>query len=92
MYRLESISKERWIFISCDSFDEPDEFVALVKEYQEQLRGKLIAVSDATQYSIMNDPLELIFQWDTLFGITVIVPLKTDITIAKNAMQCLCID
>ena len=91
MYKLESISTERWIFISGhDSFDDPDEFVALVKEYQSLLGGELVAVSDDTQYAILNDPLKLVFQWDSCFGITVIVPYETNIAAAEKAMLSLC--
>lgn len=91
MYRMGLTSSERWIFIfGDDSYDESDEFIALVKEYQSQLGGKITAVSDETQYRITNDPLKLIFQWDSLFGITVIVPFTTDITMAQNAMRHLC--
>jgi hypothetical protein len=91
MYKLESISKERWIYISGeDSFYESDEFVALVKEYRSQIGGELIAVSDDIQYKIVNDPLKLIFQWDSCFGIAVVVPHQTDIAAAEKAMRYLC--
>ena len=91
MYKLELTSKERWIFIFSDnSLEEPDEFVELVKEYQIEIGGEIIAVSEETQYTITNDPLQLVFQWDTLFGITVIVPHNTKISDAENAMYFLC--
>lgn len=91
MYKLTYTSNERWIFISAEfSFDEPDEFIAFVKEYQSQYGGKIIAISVDTQYRITEDPLNLVFQWDSLFGITVIVPNETDISIAENSISHLC--
>lgn len=91
MYKLELTSKERWLFISSEnSIEEPDEFVELVKEYQLEVGGEIIAVSEETQYSITNDPLKLVFQWDTLFGITIIVPPDIKISNAEKTMQNLC--
>jgi len=91
MYKLGLTSEERWIFISGeDSFYEPDEFIELVKEYRLRLLGTIKAVSDETQYIIDNDPLKLLFQWDSCFGITVVVPTETDIAAAEKAMRELC--
>ena len=91
MYKLNLVSKERWIFISGkDSVDEPNEFNKLVKEYQSHLSGTIKVVSDKMQYAIDNDPLKLIFQWDSCFGITVVVPMETDITNAENVISELC--
>ena len=91
MYKLNSVSNDRWIFISGqDSFDEPDVFIELVKEYQSHLSGTIKAVSDKMQYAIDNDPLKFIFQWDSCFGITVIVPTETDIANAENVIRELC--
>jgi hypothetical protein len=85
------VTSERWIYIlGKDSLEEPDSFVKLVKEYSFQLSGTVKAVSEATQYIIDNDPLNLMFQWDSCFGITVVVPEKTDIKLAEKTMQELC--
>ena len=81
---------ERWVLISCVNYHEPDEFVALVKEYQSYLLGKIIKISNDGQYGIDNDPLKLVFQWDDLFGIVVIIPIETELMIALKALQKLC--
>lgn len=84
MYKLNSISEHRWLFISADdSFDEPDAFFVLFKEYQAEIEGKISEVSNDFQYAVTNIPLNLIFQWDSLFCIAVTVPLETTIIIAK---------
>ncbi len=91
MYKVNSISKERWIFISADnSFDELDTFITLLKAYQATIDGKISQISANAQYIIESDPLNLVFQWDSLFGITVVVPLETDISVAQGAMTRLC--
>ena len=91
MYKLESVSKERWIFLSCDSsFDEPEGFIALLKQYQQQLGGKIVSVSQNYQYSIEGDLLHLVFQWDSCFGISIVVPTNTDISAAKKCVDMLC--
>lgn len=91
MYKLRLASEERWIFISGEvSFDEPDAFIDFIKEYQSHLSGTIKAVPDKMQYIVDNDPLKLMFQWDSCFGITVVVPTETDITTAEKAMRELC--
>lgn len=90
MYKVYNITSDRWIFISCEDTNEPDEFVALVKEYSLNVSGSVKAYSEKTQYIIDKDPLKLIFQWDDLFGITVIVPDKTDIKLAEKTLIDLC--
>lgn len=91
MYKVNSISKERWIFIWADnSFDELDTFITLLKAYQKTIDGKISQISANAQYIIESDPLNLVFQWDSLFGITVVVPLETDISVAQGAMIKLC--
>lgn len=92
MYKINHISGggdgNKWIWVSGeDSFEEPDEFVILIKAYESEVNGKVFAVSDMTQYSISNDPLKLIFQWDDNFGITIIVPFIIDISHATNVIQ-----
>jgi len=91
-FEIWSISEERWICIKKgqDSFYVPDDFVVLVKEYVLGLSSKVKEYSKATQYFVENDPLNLIFQWDDLFGITAIVPDEIDIKIAEKTIQGLC--
>jgi len=85
------IGGETWIYISAlDSFKEPDSFVKLVKLYQSRLCGKIVAVSGNMQYTIDNDPLNLIFQWDDCFGITVVVPNEIDISVAEKTLSNIC--
>ena len=92
MYTLGHMRENGWLPISGDdSMESPDEFVALVKAYQLQLGGKIIVVTpEDTRYAITNDPLKLVFQWDSLFGITVIVPPETEISAAEESMYHLC--
>lgn len=75
-YKITRINeKERWIFLYADEWDieETDSFVYLVKKIRDDLQGKVID-KGMTTYSIDNDPLQLVFQWDSLFGITVVYP------------------
>lgn len=90
MYEIKPPSEQRWIFIFTDNFDEPDEFVILVKAYSDKLNGKIIKVSDMMQYAIDNDKLKLIFQWDDCFGITVVVPKSTSLDTAYETLSELC--
>jgi len=92
--KIDNISTDsdvHWIWISGEEdFDEPHKFVKLVKEYATQLSGQVKVFSKNAQWVVTNDPLKLIFQCDDLFGITVIVPRKTDINLAKKTLQDLC--
>ena len=91
MYKVDLPTKERWIYIFEDySTDEPDYFMRLVKAYQHELAGKIIKITDNTQYKIDNDPLELVFQWDSCFGNTVIVPRKSNLNEAYILLIKLC--
>ena len=87
----ESESADRWVYVygECSIYD-PDEFVELVKEYQKRLSGKIKHASEHTQYYIDNDPLRLVFQWDSLFGIVVIVPRSTNMDVAKTTLREIC--
>ena len=91
MFKIDNISKERWVYISAkDSFYEPDAFIKFVKEYQSKIAGRIISIADQTQYSVENDPLRLVFQWDDCFGITVVVPTEVDIIVAEKALSYIC--
>ena len=78
------------MIIFSDNIDEPDEFVVLVKAYSNMVHGKITKYSDFMQYRIDHDELELIFQWDDCFGITVIVPQSTDLNRAYSTLKSLC--
>lgn len=82
LYKVDLPTKERWIYIFFDIYDseEPDSFINLLKEYRNHLGGNVKKVSkDDTQYVIDNDPYQLMFQWDSCFGITVVVPYKSNL-------------
>ena len=69
-------NQEQWIFIkSNDDFDleEPDAFLHFVKMIQRDVNGKIVVVGN-TQYKIIDDGIGFVYQWDGLFGITVIYP------------------
>ena len=75
-YKIISIDeKQRWIFLQADEWDleEPDSFNLLIKMISEHVKGDIIIMSD-DGYRIKNDPCNLIYQWDSLFGITIIYP------------------
>ena len=75
-YKIISIDeKQRWIFLQADEWDleEPDSFNFLVKKIRSQVNGEIVDIGD-DRYRIKNDPCNLIYQWDSLFGITIIYP------------------
>lgn len=91
MFKITSINEDRWIFISSpDSVYDSDSFVKLVQEYNSQLNGEFVEISSDMQYIITSDPLKLIFQWDGLFGITVVVSEDIDMSVARDTLQKLC--
>lgn len=90
IFEVSKPNKERWIFIFSDDYDEPDDFVTLVKAYRDMVNGRIYQVSELPDYKIENDKLSLTFQWDDCFGITVVVPDETDINIAFETLKNLC--
>ncbi|MBQ8724557.1 MAG: hypothetical protein IJY74_02655 [Oscillospiraceae bacterium] len=92
MYKVNSPVKERWIHILFHERDseEHDSFVRLLKAYRNKLSGKIVPISEEMQYKIDNDDSGLIFQWDSCFGISVVVPDRTDLTKAYNTLVELC--
>lgn len=75
-YNIISIDeKQRWIFLKADEWDleEPDSFEYMLNKICSHVNGEVIDKGDY-RYVITNDPCNLIYQWDTLFGITVIYP------------------
>lgn len=90
MFKVNPPDRERWIFISSDDYDEPDEFITLLKSYRDKLQGEIMEVSDMMQYKISNDELNLVFQWDSCFGITVVVPQSTDLNKAYDTLKKIC--
>ena len=53
--------------------EEPDSFVYLMKKIRDDLNGNIID-KGMTTYQIDNEPCHLTYQWDTLFGITIVYP------------------
>ena len=74
-YRVNVFGDGNWIHVYHEyAMEEPDSFVALVKSVQSELDGKIVKVpNEDMQYMIDNDPMKLVFQWDSCFGNVVIV-------------------
>lgn len=75
-YVISSVNEyDRWLLISSndDDINDTDSFVFLLKSIAAQTNGKICEVGDF-QYAIDNDLLNLKYQWDSLFGITVMYP------------------
>ncbi|MBQ8210087.1 MAG: hypothetical protein IJZ35_05855 [Clostridia bacterium] len=79
-YYVSYIAKnDKWIFVQCneeDSILDYEPFDALVKSIAKkwnnnQYDGNITSIGN-TQYKIKNDPMDLIYQWDDLFGIVLI--------------------
>lgn len=82
IYKITSIDeKERWIFLQADEWDleEPDSFVYLLKKICSYVSGEVVDIGD-DRYRVKNDPCNLVYQWDSLFGIAIIYPRS----VAKN--------
>ncbi|SFB11356.1 hypothetical protein SAMN05216249_109123 [Acetitomaculum ruminis DSM 5522] len=72
-FKITSVSEEsRWIFLCYDEWDveESDSFIELLKLVRADLKGDLKDLG-MNRYTFNNDPLKLIYQWDSIFGIVV---------------------
>lgn len=67
---------QKWIFITHNDWDEPEAFIALLKKIRDDCNGKIIEVGD-WQFKIEGDSLDLIYQFDSLFGTVVIYNKKS---------------
>ena len=76
-YKITDISEtDKWIHISCneeDSVYESEPFVELVKLIAKkwndnEWQGHISSVGE-TRYKVKNDPINLVYQCDDLFGI-----------------------
>ena len=77
-YEITSI-EDNWIFIKHDYRDELDGFIMLMKSIEGDLNGRIIQMDgEDIQYTIQNDPYNLVFRWDVKFGTAVIVPDLND--------------
>jgi hypothetical protein len=76
-YKIISINEdERQIVIASSNrsyMEEPNAFVNLVKLIQSEVNGTIENVGEM-QFKITDDKFGLIYQWDGLFGISVIYP------------------
>ena len=75
-YRISSINEsDRWVFVSSndDDINDTDSFIFLIKTIASQVGAKVKEVGNL-QYAIDGEPMKLIYQWDSLFGISVIYP------------------
>ena len=92
MFSVSGISStERWIYIYAEQYiEDTEEFVIFVREYELLLSGAVLLIPGDIHFIIDNDPLKLVFQWDSLFGISVIVPKETDMETAMESMRNLC--
>lgn len=91
-YKISLIDKNsRWIFFSCDEYDieEPDSFVELVNRVAKNFSGKIIDLGD-TRYRIEGEELNLIFQWDSCFGIVVEYPNNVSTEQAVQFLKTVC--
>ena len=81
---------DRWLFVSSndDDINETDSFVFLLKSIATQTNGKIREIGDF-QYTIEDDPLQLIYQWDSLFGITVVYPESVSVEQARAFLEAL---
>jgi len=88
-YKIHFIDKNlRWIFLNCDEYDidEPDSFIELVKRAKKNFSDKIIDLGNE-RYCIEGDELNLIFQWDTCFGIVVEYPDGISLEIAVQRLR-----
>ena len=72
--------EDNWIFIKHDYRDELDGFIMLMKSIEGDVNGRIIQMDgEDIQYMIQNDPFNLIYRWDSTFGLAVIVDNSSDI-------------
>ena len=87
-----SSDKDGWIFISAENSTlESDSFVHLLKYIQEEISGKIVQTDkNDIQYQIVGDKMNLIYQWDSCFGISVIVPERINRKLAYQFLEVCC--
>ena len=76
-YHIACVSeKDNWIFICCneeDSRNDYEPFAEIVKHIAKkwnnnEWKGNISSVGDM-RYKVKNDPVDFVYQWDSLFGI-----------------------
>ena len=90
-YEITTINdNEGWIYINDAAddlcFEEPDSFIHLVRLFKERFGGTVAETGDV-QYIVSGMPMRLVFQWDDLFGIIIIVDKPEDINQALELIK-----
>ena len=92
-YKINYISFDsRWIWLSCneeDSLEDEEPFINLLKLIAKKLnagqwKNKICTTGGNMQFTIKNDPLNLVYQWDDLFGIVLIYPNNSNLSHIKT--------
>lgn len=78
-YKISHINAaERWIFVKSSDdleLENPNSFHNFLEIISGRLGGNIVEVGDM-QYKIENDECDYVYQWDGLFGITIIYPAE----------------
>ncbi len=91
-YKINNISFDSWwIWLACkedNSLEEEEPFVYLLKFIAKKLnagewKDKICSTGGNMQFTIKNDPLNLVYQWDDLFGIVLICPCGSNLSHIK---------
>jgi hypothetical protein len=94
MYKvlLPASDQDGWISISAENSTlDSDSFVNLLKYIQEEIGGKIVQTDkNDIQYQIVGDKMHLIYQWDSCFGISVIVPERMNRELAYHFLEVCC--
>ena len=76
-YMITHVSEtDKWIYIKCneeDSVNKSETFIEMVKLIAKmwndnEWQGYISSVGEM-RYKVKNDPVDLVYQWDDLFGI-----------------------
>lgn len=72
-YHISSMS-DGCIYIEHDCRDELDGFIMMLKSIEGELGGRIHQMDgNDVQYTISGDPYELVYKWDSQYGIAVAV-------------------
>lgn len=77
-YEISSVEGNR-IIIRHDFRDALDGIIMLMKSIEGELDGRIVQMDgDDVRYTIQKDPYNLIYSWDAMTGLTVIVDNLND--------------
>lgn len=91
-YKIGNVSEtDKWIYVKCieeNSVDESESFVELLKTIaikwnNSEWNGKISSVGNM-RYKVENDPIDLVYQWDDLFGIVFEYKDNTNLDAVKS--------